>query len=119
MAIKHYLPLPILQNKLREEPEIGTAFSGGIAGEFFHPFFFIYLQFRTLCSSCFTILDTGAITATVVCPLDVLKTRLQVQTSSTRAQYYGISGKQRLLPCWQQSGKAYESVLKGDSDDDH
>jgi hypothetical protein len=28
------LMLSILQNKLREEPEIGTAFSGGIAGEF-------------------------------------------------------------------------------------
>ncbi|KAL4529421.1 hypothetical protein Ndes2526A_g04210 [Nannochloris sp. 'desiccata'] len=57
--------LDIIRNKLREEPEIGTAFSGGIA---------------------------GAITATVVCPLDVLKTRLQVQSPSVRTQYYGISG---------------------------
>ncbi len=34
---------------------------------------------------------TGALTAVVVCPLDVLKTRLQVQKSSTN-KYTGIGG---------------------------
>ncbi len=55
---------------------------------------------------------TGAITATVVCPLDVLKTRLQVQSPSTRRHYYGITGKQAIHN-WN-TGKAYESVLKGE-----
>jgi len=51
------------QSGLRRDPEIPTAIAGGIA---------------------------GAITATVVCPLDVLKTRLQVQSRAAASQ--GIRG---------------------------
>ena len=52
-----------MQSGLRRDPEIPTAIAGGIA---------------------------GAITATVVCPLDVLKTRLQVQSRAAASQ--GIRG---------------------------
>lgn len=51
------------QGVLRRDPEIPTAVAGGLA---------------------------GAITATVVCPLDVLKTRLQVQSRSAASE--GIRG---------------------------
>ncbi|GAB4818386.1 hypothetical protein N2152v2_005432 [Parachlorella kessleri] len=56
--------MDLLKRKLRQDPEVSNALSGGIA---------------------------GAITATVVCPLDVLKTRLQVQRKAA-TQYAGIGG---------------------------
>lgn len=61
---------------------------GGILPSFETPL--QILRKEISCHSAFCL--TGALTAVFVCPLDVLKTRLQVQQRNTSVKYLGLAG---------------------------
>lgn len=73
---------------MRSDPEIPTAVAGGIAGAIYR--LCLHVVSTGVPSNKMTYVHVGAITATVVCPLDVLKTRLQVQSRAAINQ--GIRG---------------------------